>query len=217
MLLSDDNVRDLIGELDITATADSVEDMRSRLAKAASRLGFRFTWTLDDEKALVRLATRYAVDPARALAAPPTDEEDRNFRDLLLRGIEAGGIEPQTWQGAAAVGDRARYIAEAPMPRIDQSARLGESELFQQIVRAIRSLQADHPITLPANENRDGYTPATAFAERFVEIVCDLVRADLDHDGIRFENADWARARVDDLKGRRSIVDGLRFARGLHP
>lgn len=217
MLLSDDNLRDLIGELGIPATANYVEDIRSRLEKAASRLGFRFSWTLDDEKALARLATRYAVDPARALAVPPTDEADRHFRELLLRRVEADGIDPQTWQGAAAVGDVARYIVDAPMPRKDQSARLGESELFQQIVHAIRSLQADHPITLPANENRDGYTPATAFAERFVEIVCDLVRADLDQDGTRFENAGWARARVDDLKGHRSIVDGLRFARGLPP
>lgn len=216
MLLSDDNVQELIGELGIAANTQSVADTRARLERAASRLATRFLWTLDDEKALVRLAARYAADPARALAASPADEEEGHFRELLLWRVEADGIDPQTWRGAAAVGDVAKTIADAPVPRKDQSARLGESELFQQIVHAIRSLQGDQPIKLPANENRDANMPATAFAERFVELVCDLVREELDNEG-HSEPVDWALARVDSLKGRRSIVDGLRFARGLHP
>jgi len=193
-----------------TAPPDhDTRDLRKRLEQAALHLALRFTHTLEDEKALARRARRYADDPARALASPAANDDDEEFRSALIGAVEAKGVDPQSWHGTAAIGNLAKTIADAPMPRKDQSFRIGEAELFQRVIHAARALCPAHNLALPANENRSAETPLTMFAERFVEIVCDLARVAIGPGNLP------ANARLDSLKGRRLIVDGLRHARKL--
>lgn len=204
-----DEARELGALIGASLDANDAAALARRVEIAASALAVRFTYTLDDDKALAAHARPYAEDPARALAREAIDEDDHWFRSALVDAVLGRGIDPQSWQGTAAIGDLAKEIADAPLPRADQSFRIGESELFQRVILAARAVSPSHSLALPSNANRDVDTELKLFGERFVETACDLARIIIPPEDAA------AHARLDGLKGRREILDGLRHARTL--